>query len=217
MITTSKKIFLSILAGAAIAFGGLTYLFLKSVTSVILASFCFSIGLIIVLVFSLWLFTGKIGYAFDKKFSVLDFIIMFFGNFLGAVTIGYIAYFVLKDTNMYVINLNASISKLDNFNFVNLLLSGIACGGFVYAAVEAYKFKKLNIILRIILVVAFIGTFVYLSLNHCVANMFYFSFASCWSFRALLFILVNTLGNSIGAIILNIIKNLVVNLVNKKQ
>lgn len=217
----SKKLLLSILAGAAIAFGGLVFLLIKSFDNATwvstIASYSFSVGLILVLVFGLWLFTGKIGYALEKKFSVLDFVIMFIGNLIGASIIGYLAYFTLSKTGLYDINYASTGAKIDGFNFWNLLLSGALCGMFVYAAVEAYKIKKLHIVIRIILVIAFIGTFVLLKLNHCVANMFYISFASLWSWKAALFIIVNTLANSLGAIILNTLKLLCLKLINQKR
>lgn len=217
----TKKILLSMLAGMAISFGGLVFLLIKSLSAAgivtIIASYSFSIGLILVLIFGLWLFTGKIGYVFEKKFSFLDFIIMYFGNLLGAMIIGYLGYFILKNTELYAINFSTTVTKLNNFNFWSLMLSGILCGMFVYAAVEAFKVKKLHIILRVFLVVAFIGTFVILKLNHCIANMFYISFSNMWSWSALLFIVVNTLANSIGAIILNCLKQLILKLFNKKE
>ncbi|MCH5172015.1 MAG: formate/nitrite transporter family protein [Erysipelotrichales bacterium] len=214
-----KKIVLSILAGAAIALGGIIFLLIKSLNTSnwmsILASYSFSIGLILVLIFGLWLFTGKIGYVFEKKFTFFDFIIMFFGNFVGAIVIGYLAYFIFKNTGLYEINFVTTVTKLNDFNFGDLLLSGILCGMFVYAAVESFKIKKLNIAVRIFLVVAFIGTFVALKLNHCIANMFYISFSNTWSWKALLFILVNTLANSIGAIALNFSKQIILTLFDR--
>ncbi|MCH5179802.1 MAG: formate/nitrite transporter family protein, partial [Erysipelotrichales bacterium] len=123
-----KKILISFLAGAAIAGGGLVFLLIKSLsTSVVvstIASYSFSIGLIIVLIFGLWLFTGKIGYVFDKKFSALDFILMFFGNLVGATIVGYIAYFLLKNTELYTINYSTTMTKLSSFDFWDLMLSG---------------------------------------------------------------------------------------------
>lgn len=217
----SKKIFFSILAGAAIAFGGLVFLSINSLNNSILisaiAAYSFSIGLILVLVFGLWLFTGKIAYALEKKFGVLDFAIMFFFNLVGATFVGYLAFFILKTTKIYEINYASLTSKIDEFNFWKLFLSGMLCGMFVYAAVEAYKMKKIHIIIRIILVIAFIGTFVLLKLNHCVANMFYISFASAWSWKTTLFIVVNTSANSIGAILLNTLKDPIVKLINQKK
>ena len=221
MMKILKKILISFLAGAAIAGGGLVFLLIKSLsTSVVvstIASYSFSIGLIIVLIFGLWLFTGKIGYVFDKKFSALDFILMFFGNLVGATIVGYIAYFLLKNTELYTINYSTTMTKLSSFDFWDLMLSGILCGMFVYAAVEAFKIKKLHISIRILLVIVFIGTFVVLKLNHCIANMFYISFSNTWSLGTVVFILVNTLGNSIGAIILNHLNKLTLEMLKKEE
>ncbi len=215
----SKKLLLSFLAGIAIACGGLIFLLIKSLDSSsivsIIASYSFSVGLLLVLFFGLWLFTGKIGYVFEGKFSIFDYLIMFLGNFVGAMLIGYLAYFILKNTSIYELNYISTFDKTEGFKFWNLLQSGIFCGMFVYGAVEAFKIKKLHVSIRIILVVALIGTFVVLKLNHCIANIFYFSFANLWSWKGLLFIFVNTLANSIGAIILNSLKLLVLKFVHK--
>ena len=214
-----KKLFLSCLAGMAIAVGGIVFLSIKSFSNSnaisILASYSFSIGLILVLVFGLWLFTGKIGYVLEKKFTILDFIIMFVGNFIGAAFMGYLVHFILKNTDPYAMNLLTTLTKLNGFDFWKLLLSGIFCGMFVYAAVEVFKIKKLHLVIRIFFVIAFIGTFVILKLNHCIANIFYISFADAWSWKAILFIFVNTLANSIGAIALNSVKVLVLKVYNK--
>ena len=37
--------------------------------------------------------------------------------------------------------------------------------------------------------------------EHCIANMFYFTIAKAWSIRAVIYLLIMTLGNSIGGIL----------------
>ncbi len=214
-----KKSILSILAGMAIALGGIVFWGIKSVgTQVywnVIASYAFSIGLILVLVFGLWLFTGKIAYAIERKFSVWEYLLMFVGNLFGALAVGYLAFGILRNTPLFSINETTVQSKLENFRFWDLFFSGMFCGMFVYAAVESYKIKKWVLGIRILLVIGLIGTFVYLKLNHCIANIFYFAFANVWSGKAVLFIFVNTLANSVGAILLNGLKLLVLLMIRK--
>ena len=44
--------------------------------------------------------------------------------------------------------------------------------------------------------------FILCGFEHCVANMFYFSAANMWSGKALLYMLVMTLGNACGGVII---------------
>lgn len=209
-----KKLLLSVLAGVAISLGGLLFLVLKEYTNEVLASYSFSIGLLIILCYKYLLFTGKIGYIFDKKYSFVDYLVMFIGNLIGAVIMGYIFRLIgfggVKETNEAI-----SLNKLQNFNVWKLLLSGVFCGMFVYMAVDLFQIKRIHLGIRILLVILLIGTFVILKLNHCIANMFYFSFGNMWSGKTILFILINTLGNSVGAIILNFLKKLILKFMKK--
>ncbi len=43
--------------------------------------------------------------------------------------------------------------------------------------------------------------FILCGFEHCVANMFYFSVAGCWSGKLLLRLLVMTLGNTVGGVL----------------
>jgi len=211
-----KSLELSVLAGVAIAIGGIIFLNIRHYFNNVVACYSFSVGLILVLTCGLWLFTGKIGYVFEKKFSFLDFIIMFFGNLLGAVLIGYLCRLILPSI-LIDINAKSTIEKIENFQVWSLLLNGALCGVFVYLAVESYRYKKIPLALRILMVIAFIGTFVLLKLNHCIANMFYISFANAWSWRAVLFIVIDTIANALGAILCNTIKNIIVLLIKKNK
>ena len=79
----------------------------------------------------------------------------------------------------------------------------VLCGVLVYIAIFCYKTfkpywaKLLGIFLSI-------GLFVFLKFDHCIANMFYFSFSWSWKdSMTYLNIGIVTLGNSLGAIALN--------------
>jgi formate/nitrite transporter FocA (FNT family) len=50
--------------------------------------------------------------------------------------------------------------------------------------------------------------FILCGFEHCVANMFYLSVAHLWSGKALLFILVNTLGNAVGGWLIPLLRKL---------
>ena len=48
--------------------------------------------------------------------------------------------------------------------------------------------------------------FILCGFEHCIANMFYFSLAGMWSGKALLYILIMTLGNAVGDMVLECVK-----------
>ena len=79
----------------------------------------------------------------------------------------------------------------------------LLCGVLVYTAVFFFK-KFKHPILKAIGILIPIALFVYLGFDHCVANMFYFSFAlqdlSPW---LILNLALATIGNSLGAIAVN--------------
>ena len=78
----------SIGAGVLIALGGFVYLSFKD-NNLFLASFLFSLGLITIISFKLYLFTGKVGYIFDNKPNfLLDLLVCWIGNLIGSVVTG---------------------------------------------------------------------------------------------------------------------------------
>jgi formate/nitrite transporter FocA (FNT family) len=66
----------------------------------------------------------------------------------------------------------------------------------MFLAVDGYKKTKswLFVILPVMV-------FILCGFEHCVANMFYFCAADCWSTKTVLYVLVMILGNGVGAII----------------
>ena len=53
-----------------------------------------------------------------------------------------------------------------------------------------------------------VTVFILCGFEHCVANMFYFSVASAWTWKTLLYVLIMVLGNSVGSIIIAYFYNL---------
>ena len=208
-----KNVFLGVLAGAAIALGGFLNIickaYLNEVAAKWIGALVFPIGLTLVCFLSLNLFTGKIGYLFDKKKGYPLFLLeVYIGNILGAVLIGAISYMFLRNTPS-IFNVAQSImeNKANSVSttggaFIALAYSTL-CGMLVYIAVEFYKkFKRLPF--KILGIFIPIALFVYLGFDHCVANMYYFSFASGYgNIHTYFNIAIATIGNSIGAIALN--------------
>lgn len=199
-----------ILAGASIAFGGflftvITYL-LPNEGGKILGSLLFPIGLSIVCIFKLFLFTGKIGIVFEGK-QEKDFYInlplMYIGNIIGAVLIGYVCFAIFKDTTLFarITAIAESKTKFDTGweYYLSFIVKSLITGLCVYLAVKSFVIANKRYI-GLILVFVFISIFVYIAGDHCVANMFYFSFANKWTDNAFINIALSTACNSLGTI-----------------
>ena len=208
-----KTILFGIYAGMAIGFGGLLnvvanfYLSDPAILGRLLGSLLFPIGLSLVCFLGLNLFTGKIGYVFDNGVNYLGFLgLVYIGNIIGSLIMGAWAMVVFKDTAMYQTALNISAGKLyplEIWTLVKAFAGSVLCGVLVYIAIFCYKtFKK--VYLKLIGIFLAIGLFVFLKFDHCIANMFYFSFSWSWgNGLSYLNIGIVTLGNSLGAIALN--------------
>ena len=209
----SIQFLLGILAGLAIGLGGLLFVTFKTFVpgeyGKILGSMFFAVGLFLVCFFKLSLYTGKIGLIFEEK-KDLDFYlslpVMIVGNAIGAIGLGYICYFIFKDTELFNTAVNATTSRtapFDNINsfepFLATLIKGIACGLCVYLAVKSFAFGRIKQG-GVILLVFFVFIFVYFGFEHCIANMFYYSMANLWTAGAFINIALVILANSIGTI-----------------
>lgn len=203
------SIFKGILAGASIALGGLLFtvstFLLPNEGGKILGSLLFPIGLSLVCIFKFYLFTGKIGGVFEDKKSkdfYIDLPLMYIGNILGAVSIGYLCYAIFKDTDLFIrISeiANAKSSFIDYQSYLSFVVKSLITGLCVYLAVKSFTLIKKKYLGLIILFV-FIALFVYIGGDHCVANMFYFSFGNNWNNFAFVNIALSTLCNALGTI-----------------
>lgn len=188
----------SIGAGLLISIGGFVYLALKDVNQY-LGAFLFSIGLLVIISFGLYLYTGKVGYIFDnKKNFLLDLLVCYFGNLCGAVSSGYILRLVRN--NYFEVAEKVVKMKIDD-NIGSILILSVFCGMLIYLAVDIQKREVSNIVktLGIILPVM---VFILSGFEHCVANMFYISYANYWSLKAVLYIVIMSLGNGVGSLII---------------
>ena len=183
----------------------------------IFASALFSIGLILVCVFALQLYTGKIGVIFDDreklKENAINLPIMLIGNAVGAFALGILCHFIF----MNVPEINDRIIAISQGKTASntVFLQGIFCGALVYIAV--YLFKNLeNWGMKIIGIITAVTLFVYCGFQHCIANMFYFGMAFNWNIDMLWNLLIVILTNSIGALLVRCIVHLTALIVEKK-
>ena len=217
-----KVLLFGIFAGLAIGFGSLAFTvvsaYMKSTGGLIFASCLFSVGLILVCVLGLQLYTGKIGVVFDDrnklKENAINLPIMLIGNAIGAFALGIICHFIF----MNVPEVNDRIIAISNAKTesTDVFLQGIFCGALVYIAV--YLFKNLqNWGMKIIGIITAVTLFVYCGFQHCIANMFYFGMAFNWNINMLWNLLIVILTNSVGALLVRCIVHLTAILATKKE
>ena len=201
-----KTLFLGILAGAAIGVGSFAFLFFKHLLAkhdptAMFASMMFSIGLIMVCVFGLNLYTGKIGVFLDDREKIkensINLPIILLGNAIGAFALGIICHFIFTGHDGFLNTVKAvSNNKMGS---QTVFIQGFLCGALVYIAVYLYKNLE-NWAMKIIGIVVAVTLFVYCGFQHCIANMFYFGMAFNWDINMLWNLLIVILMNSVGAL-----------------
>ena len=192
-----KKIFLSaILAGMVIGFGGTVFL---SVENTVIGSLFFTIGLFVVCTRGLHLFTGKVCYLFDNDAAYAKTLpVIWFGNLVGTAIIAALEQF----TRLASLDARAQAIcalQLSEPLFGAFILA-IFCNVMIYIGVEGYRSNPHELGKYLAL---FFGVCVFIlcGFEHCVANMYYFTMGGAWSGRAILYLLVMTLGNAVGGVI----------------
>ena len=213
MLELTRELLLAILAGIAISIGGVAFLVAKTMetaitpdvtfvaTSRVVGALFFTVGLFMVCVFSLNLFTGKVGFALDKKPSyIINLVVIWIGNLLGAMGVGYLLRSTRFANNLVPIADAVSNGKI-NDTFLSIFILAIFCNILIFLAV--YGFNKFESPLFKALALFFgVSVFVLAGFEHCVANMFYFSIANAWGGNAIICILATTLGNIVGGLLL---------------
>lgn len=185
-----------IYAGIMIGMGGVAFLALDSK---IAGSLFFSIGLLTVCMYSMNLYTGKIGYIINNKLNYLwELFMALIGNFIGT----YFVAFMVRNSRFdaYVEKAQGMATiKLDD-NLLSIFVLAFFCGVLMYIAVNCYK-KTNDPFGKYIPIIMCVMTFILCGFEHCVANMFYFSAAGVWSLKTIVYTLMMVLGNSVGAVV----------------
>ena len=188
-------------AGITIGIGGAVYLTLENR---VIGAVLFGVGLYTIVLNGLFLYTGKVGYlisAKDKKAYILQLIFTWLGNFAGTA----LAAAAISATRIRNLRRTAEVickTKLADTPH-SILILAVFCGILMYVAVDGFREKGNPLILFFCVTV-----FILCGFEHCIANMFYFSLAGAWSLRAVIYLLLMTLGNSVGGILLPLVKKL---------
>ncbi len=198
-----KTFLYSIIGGTSIAIGGAAFL---SVESKVVGALFFVVGLFVICTMGFSLFTGKVCYVFENNADyALNLLLIWLGNIIGAFIVGE----ALRATRIAVISEKAAAMcrmKLDDSLF-SIFILAIFCNILIYVAVDGYRNNPHEIGKYISLFFG-VTVFIICGFEHCVANMFYISLARMWSAKALIFILVNSLGNAVGGVLLPLAKML---------
>lgn len=193
--------FLAVLAGLAISIGGCIFL---GTENKIVGALFFTVGLYIIVLNGLFLYTGKIGYLATAEDKVGYLPVLLFtwlgnlaGTWLGAVGMQYSKIAFLSEVAAKV-----SAGKLEQSPLSAFVLS-IFCGILMFVAVDGFKETKNPLILFLC-----VSVFILCGFEHCIANMFYFSMGHAWSMKAFGYILLMTLGNSVGGMLIPQVKSM---------
>ncbi len=186
-----------IAAGMLVGIGGTVFL---SCENKAVGAVLFSVALLAICMFSLYLFTGKIGYlATDRSVSnIISLVTGLVGNAVGACGTG----FLVKLCRTPLVEKASSIctAKLEQSYLQTFLLAAF-CGVLMYTAVEIYRSKGSALGILICIPVFILSGF-----EHSVADMFYFSLSSLSPARPAIFILFAVLGNAVGAVVLRLMQ-----------
>ena len=192
---------LAICAGVCIGVGGTVYLMC---TSKLLGAVLFSVGLLTILVLGLKLFTGMTGYLFGEQSKLkylLTLILVWAGNFLGTFLVG----LAVRNTRIALTIIPTAqtlvATKLED-SWYSLMILGVFCGLLMYIGVDSFKkLPDTHSVLRTLMPVICVATFIIAGFEHCIANMFYCTVAGL-SLKIIIMILVVTVGNILGSFII---------------
>lgn len=192
-----------ILAGMFIGLAAICNVAIRP-TSAICGALLFGLGLFLIIMFKLFLYTGKIGLVLDNKPRyLLDLLVGLIGNFIGIVVLCKLMLLTrmgpaLQETASLLVNAK------ENDTWYSILLLSIFCGFMIYLAVKGYKESK-DGFERVICVFLSITFFILSGYEHCIANAGYYALCGSFEWHYILSILLMVLGNSIGSIVLDLL------------
>ena len=193
-ITPMPLFTISILGGISISIGGTVFI---NAPNAIIGSFLFSLGLFLVCHFQWGLYTGRVHKLVEVsvKGAVPELIIVYFGNLLGTLIIGYLILFCGKpDVLSHVANIAEYKLSLP---LLNVLVLSFFCGIMMFVAVIGFK-KIEDPVGKHLAIVLPVMVFITAGFEHSIADLFYFSAANAWGFAAVKFSVVAAIGNLLG-------------------
>lgn len=185
-----KVLVSAILAGIFISIGATVNL---SLDNKIAGAIFFSVGLLMIVCLNVNLFTGNVWKIFEDYSMWWKLPVIWLGNYAGCT----ITALLLSSTRFAALSFKAGelcYVKITD-SFMSLFFLGAFCNILIYFAIIG--FQKFNDFRGMIALVFGVSVFVLCGFEHCVADMFYFTFAG-YGLSALPYILVVTAGNLYG-------------------
>ena len=198
------KIFLNaILAGLFIGIAGTVCM---AVPNPVMGAFLFGFGLLTIVSYGFKLYTGAIGYlAIQGKNApryLVELLLIWLGNLIGCFAVGQLVR-QTRSFPAFAERVSAVCAAKAGDSITSWLILSFFCGILMYVAVETFKRKEeLPSLVRTAVLFLCVAIFILSGYEHCIANMYYFSAADAWSWKALGAIGVMTLGNSLGGMLL---------------
>lgn len=204
-----------LLSGLMIGIGGIVSL---SCENRYLGAFLFSLGLFCIIHLRYGLYTGKVGYIFDRDLPYLgETFFTLFANAVGAAMTAGLVHLTrfAKDVPVNGMDValmdraQATMEAKMNDNLLSAFVLAIFCGVMMFSAVEGSRrcTENHNHVAGLFVVVMPIMVFILSGFNHCVADLFYYFLAGCPDpVRALFYFLVVILGNFVGGVLIPLLK-----------
>ena len=193
-----------VMAGFFVSIGGPAFL---SIENRVVAALFFTTGLFAISNYGFNLFTGKVCYLLDNGPGYLwDLALIWLGNLGGTL----IATALLGLTRVHPALAETAAplvaAKLGD-GLLSVFVLSVFCNVLIFIAVDGYRIipDALGKYLALFLGVA---VFAISGFEHCVANMYFISLTGSWSADAVLFIIVNTVGNSLGGLLVPAVKKI---------
>ena len=193
-----------VMAGFFVSIGGTAFL---SIENRVVAALFFTTGLFAISNYGFNLFTGKVCYLLDNGPGYLwDLALIWLGNLGGTL----IATALLGLTRVHPALAETAAplvaAKLGD-GLLSVFVLSVFCNVLIFIAVDGYRIipDALGKYLALFLDVA---VFAISGFEHCVANMYFISLTGSWSADAVLFIIVNTVGNSLGGLLVPAVKKI---------
>ena len=193
-----------VMAGFFVSIGGTAFL---SIENRVVAALFFTTGLFAISNYGFNLFTGKVCYLLDNGPGYLwDLALIWLGNLGGTL----IATALLGLTRVHPALAETAAplaaAKLGD-GLLSVFVLSVFCNVLIFIAVDGYRIipDALGKYLALFLGVA---VFAISGFEHCVANMYFISLTGSWSADAVIFIIVNTVGNSLGGLLVPAVKKI---------
>ncbi len=205
MMKIIRQLVSAILAGVMISLGGTV--FLASESRAVGAIF-FSLGLTVILLYGLLLFTGKTAYLLENRPSYIPYLLLIWvGNLIGTLLTGLMVGYAKPALAQTAEQL--CTAKLAQSPWQTLAL-GALCGVLVYIAVDYFRSDKdKKAFSKYLLVFTCVPVFILCGFEHSVADMFYFAASSSHlllSVSGIVYILLVSAGNLVGAVVFHTVR-----------